>query len=54
MITIGGVGDRAVIGAYEVQFIDVARTLRKLHKIGKLLFENNCFLLPQSGAGSKR
>lgn len=39
MLSIGDDGDRAVIGAYEVEFVDVARTLRKLHEIGTLLFE---------------
>jgi hypothetical protein len=40
MLWIGESGDRAVIGSDEVLFIDVARTLRRLHEIGVLLFEN--------------
>jgi hypothetical protein len=40
MLSVGGEGDRAVIGADEVTFTDVARTLRKLHEIGRLLFDN--------------
>ena len=40
MLSIGEEGDRAVIGAYEVLFTDVARTLRKLHEVGKHLFDN--------------
>jgi hypothetical protein len=40
MLSIGGDGDRAVIGADEVTFADVARTLRKLHEIGRLLFDS--------------
>ena len=40
MLSIGEEGDRAVIGAYEVLFTDVARTLQKLHEVGKHLFDN--------------
>jgi hypothetical protein len=40
MLSVGGDGDRAVIGTDEVKFTDVAETLRRLHEIGKLLFEN--------------
>jgi hypothetical protein len=40
MLSVGGDGDRAVIGEDEVSFKDVAVTLRKLHEIGKLLFES--------------
>ncbi len=40
MLSIGGDGDRAVIGTDEILFTDVARTLRKLHEIGKQLFDN--------------
>lgn len=39
MLSISPDGERAVIGNDEVQFADVARTLRKLHELGKLLFE---------------
>jgi hypothetical protein len=40
MLSVGGAGDRAVVGADVVLFVDVARTLRKLHEIGTLLFDN--------------
>jgi hypothetical protein len=46
MLCVGGEGDRAVIGRHEVGFKDVAQTLRKLHEIGKLLFENGPGELP--------
>jgi hypothetical protein len=39
MLWIGGDGDRAEIGELEIEFTDVARTLRKLHEIGTLLFK---------------
>jgi hypothetical protein len=41
MLAIGEGGDRAVIGAYEVQFTDIATTLNKLHEIGEFLFKTN-------------
>ncbi len=40
MLCVGVDGDRAVIGRCEVGFKDVAQTLRQLHEIGKMLFEN--------------
>jgi hypothetical protein len=40
MLSVADDGERAVVGADEVLFIDVARTLRKLHEIGKMLFDS--------------
>jgi hypothetical protein len=37
-LSIGSNGDRALIGAHELRFVDVVGALRELHRIGRLLF----------------
>jgi len=41
MLSISKDGEQAIIGNLQIRFNDVAMTLRKLHKIGILLFEAN-------------